>query len=440
MKNPEFFSSYRFGYENAIGWLTDEEASELTRLAVGRTVMEVGTFCGRSALAMLRTANKVYCVDHFQGYDATKELNIRDMALGNFDRARVWDKLIVMHGSQEDVLPRMNLREIEMVFYDADHSFEATWSGIQMLHAAGLPLNATVAFHDSDEAGVAEAVRSYASEYGREYHTVGSLAVFEGEPAKPTVTHHSVMLAIPHNGTLHWGAAEAQYRATTLHQVRIHNMAGSLLANQFNHLLCAALNEAEQGAITHLAFLHADICPEDFWIDKLMAELEETGADFVSVVSPIKDVRGLTSCGIADPRISWHPKKRFTMRELAKLPETFSIEDTDFPDDVLLHNSGCWIADLRKMLFHQTNEDGSLKCFFTINDKVIRNEGKWVPMVEPEDWFFSRRLHECGARTFVTRKVKLSHAGLMEFRNDSAWGDWEHDKDTEKFWKGNGNA
>ena len=436
MQNPEYFSTYTFGYENVIGWLTTEEAEELTRLATDKTVMEVGTFCGRSALAMARTARKIYCVDHFVGYPATASLNIRDTALGNFDRARVWDKLVLLKGAQEDVIPQMNLQGIEMVFYDADHSFEATWGGVQLLHDAGLPYDATIAFHDADEPGVKKAVDTYEFHTGRHPRMVGSLAIFDGAVAeKPVRECYRIMLCIPHGGSMCYGASQALFRSTETHSVGINPKPGaSLMCNQFNALLCDALNEFEAGNITHMVFLHSDIAPEDYWIDTLVQEMEKHGADFLSVVSPIKDNRGLTSCGIGQAGWAWSPKKRFTMHEIMELPETFSIADTGYPEDVLLHNSGCWIADLRNPLFTRTSPSCGLHAFFTQNDRIVRHNGKWRPNVESEDWFFSRRLYELGAKSFITRKVKLRHIGDAEFRNDVAWGEWEFDRDTKDYW------
>jgi len=191
---------------------------------------------------------------------------------------------------------------------------------------------------------------------------------------------------------------------------------------------------ADDGEITHLAFLHGDIAPEDLWIDKLVDEMDSLKADFISVVAPIKDLRGLTSTAIGKFGLDWTPYRRLTMEEVMVLPETFSIEDTEYPDDILLHNSGCWLADLRNPLFGEEDASGRGLVYFTINDRIVRKGGKRTYQVEPEDWFFSRRLHEQGARTFATRKVLIEHHGDFAFRNDHAWGVAKVDEQTRDIW------
>jgi hypothetical protein len=207
------------------------------------------------------------------------------------------------------------------------------------------------------------------------------------------------------------------------------------LAAGFNSIYCQALNLAEAGEITHLAFLHGDIAPEDLWIDKLVEEMERVEADFISVVAPIKDVRGLTSTGVGYFGMDWSPLRRFTMSEIMEMPETFSVADTPYPDQVLLHNSGCWLADLRNPLFRAEDANGIGLVYFTINDRILRLQGKWTYHVESEDWFFSRRLHEQDAKTFVTRKIKMAHCGSFEFRNDHAWGLEKVDEQTRELWE-----
>jgi hypothetical protein len=249
----------------------------------------------------------------------------------------------------------------------------------------------------------------------------------------------NIALGMPHNGTLCYGAAQGMCRASLKHTVRLLPEPSSLLAAGFNAIYAKALTLADAGEITHLAFLHADIAPEDLWIDKLVDEMEERKADFISVVAPIKDLRGLTSTAIGKFGLDWTPYRRLTMDEVLALPETFGIEDTQYPEDVLLHNSGCWLADLRNPLFSVEDAAGQLLVYFTINDRIIRKGEARSVEVEPEDWFFSRRLHEQGARTFATRKVLIGHHGDFEFRNDHVWGLAKVDEQTRQLWGDNAN-
>lgn len=233
---------------------------------------------------------------------------------------------------------------------------------------------------------------------------------------------YKILLGHPHNGFITEGAARAMLRPAENHDVLVMPFGGSLLAAGFNYLLCAALNMYNEGKITHLAFLHADVAPADSWLDTFAQEMDEHKADLVSGVIAIKDGRGLTSTGVGQLDLEWAPKKRFTVKEILELPPTFSIADTGYPDDILLHNSGLWLADLRSEVFHQHDSGGRGLVYFTIRDKIEFIDGKYVHNCEPEDWFFSRRLHEQGAKTFATRKVHIDHIGWAAYPNDKAWG------------------
>ena len=212
------------------------------------------------------------------------------------------------------------------------------------------------------------------------------------------------------------------------HNVRHDSSIGTW--DNFNDLLGKALNAAEAGEIRAFAMIHADVRPfADGWLDSLAAEMDRLGADLVSVAVPIKDERGLASCGIGDPENHWAPLKRFTMRELFKLPETFNAADAGYPGLPLLHNNGCWIANLKSPVFFQETEDGTNQAFFQFPKRLYRDPvtGKWRLAGESEDWYFSRCLHELGAKTYITRKVQLAHIGECEFPNDRPWGTLETD-------------
>jgi hypothetical protein len=221
----------------------------------------------------------------------------------------------------------------------------------------------------------------------------------------------------------------------------------SLLANCFNYHWANALNLQLAGRnITRFVMLHSDIIPEDWWADKLLLELEETDADLLSVVVPIKDSRGLTSVAIDDPIDEWGVYRRLTMSEVIELPETFGIYDcvknglTDGhvwkPSDRLLVNSGCWACRFDREWNNDENSDGSLKSYFTIKDKIQFNSttGRYETVVMPEDWHFSRCLNKLGRDIKVTRKVRLGHRGALYYPNDSVWGDYKQDEDLRHKW------
>jgi hypothetical protein len=229
--------------------------------------------------------------------------------------------------------------------------------------------------------------------------------------------------------------SEAAWRCSANHEVEVMAIPSSLLAMGFNILYAEALNKNEAGNGDLFAMLHGDLAPCGFWLDALVDELVAKNADLVSAVNAIKDNRRLTSSGVAIPGITWKARRRFTIKKLAEFPETFNAADAGYDGMVLLHNTGCWVADIRKPLFHEADEYGELKAFFTINDRIVRKgaDRQWRADVEPEDWFFSRRLHELGANTYITRKVVTRHYGMAEMDNQAP-GQEDEDVQLEGIW------
>lgn len=189
---------------------------------------------------------------------------------------------------------------------------------------------------------------------------------------------------------------------------------GSLLAANFNILWCAALNLAHSGTrVDYFAMLHDDIGPEDHWLDKLIDELEARQLDVLGVPVPIKDTRGITSLALHERGNNWMPAARLSMHDVFDLPETFTGDDLGKP---LLLNTGCWVAKWDQRWCREVH--------FEINDRIVFNKAtnRYQSQTEPEDWFFSRLLHEMGLKVGATRKIKLLHQGELEFSNEKPWG------------------
>lgn len=254
-----------------------------------------------------------------------------------------------------------------------------------------------------------------------------------------TKTEYRVMIGPP-GPNFSWGTVQGLLACTTSkHNVELMPSGNGF--DDFDIIWCHALNASEEGKITHLAMLHLDIAPEvgddrPLWLDTLIDELDAGQLDMVSAISPIKDARGLTSSGIGDPNDPWCPYRRLVMRELDSLPKTFNAADLGHPDKPLLHNSGCWVADLRSPVFHREDADGTCGAYFAFPERVYRDKGtgKWVHARESEDWFFSRCLWKLNAKTAITRKVRLRHYGNQAYPNFGTWGEWDHDLGTSRKW------
>ncbi|MBE3132843.1 MAG: hypothetical protein IMZ55_05175 [Acidobacteria bacterium] len=213
---------------------------------------------------------------------------------------------------------------------------------------------------------------------------------------------------------------------------------GSLLGRSFNALWAYALTEAKNNRVTHFAMLHGDCEAGRFWVDTLMEELIRTEADVCATVIGIKDNRGLTSVAVDNPANEWQVYRRLTMHEVyEKLPETFSADDVVAaglcpPGHLLLANTGCWLADIRKPFWYRVGDDGSLLCHFEIRDRIhVTGEHKENLDVQviPEDWGFSRTVGRLGGKVVCTRKVPVDHVGRAKWSNQAVYGQWKHDEE-----------
>lgn len=197
-----------------------------------------------------------------------------------------------------------------------------------------------------------------------------------------------------------------------------HNGSSALTFN-FNVGLCEALNRKINGVpLDAFVMIHTDVIPESSesddvcWLDKLYRIFEETKADILSVVIPIKDERGLTSTAIDTNR--WAPR-RLTMTEIMMLPPTFDGEfiRKRYGANLLL-NTGLFIMRL--------NEWATRVCF-NIDNAILRTEkGGFQAFFEPEDWKFSRWANAQGLKLWATREIPVAHVGRANFTNQGPWG------------------
>lgn len=232
----------------------------------------------------------------------------------------------------------------------------------------------------------------------------------------------NILIGIPtYDGQIHFTTALAAFlhrppKTNVTYQVTM----SSLLAFNFNTIWSHALNMKKEGKLDYFIMLHADIGPDPEWVTKLVKEMEETKADVISVVSPIKNHQGFTSTGLADPSNRWRVR-RLTMREIYACDKsTFNAADLGHPDKVLCINTGLMIIDFRKPWVD--------KIHFRIDDKIVKNDdGVWDRLVVPEDWNFSFDLHEMGCKVLATKKVEISHFGNSHWTNTGPWGTEEKD-------------
>ncbi len=225
-----------------------------------------------------------------------------------------------------------------------------------------------------------------------------------------------VFLGIPAggDGQLSLGTHKAITKlAASKHDVQPVWASSSALTMNFNDLWSRALNRRAKEPTDRFIMLHTDLEPTaNDWLDKLLALLDETGADVLSVISPIKDSRGLSSTALDTCR--WTPR-RLTFREIYELPETF---DGGFAKEKfgapLLLNTGLMVVRFEGSWIEEA-------CF-GVDNLIVNCGGQFRTFFEPEDWRFSRWCNARGLKLVATRAIPLLHRGSLAYSNAMAWG------------------
>jgi hypothetical protein len=223
-----------------------------------------------------------------------------------------------------------------------------------------------------------------------------------------------VGLVMPHYGDVNLGAARGLLTTASRGGVDLKFVADSCSSatpHCFNGLLALALDARDRGEITHFAMLHSDIAPEEGWLDILWREMREHELDLISAVVPIKEPERLrTSTAIGSRDNPWYPDRYVTMADREKLPATFHPHEVCGEHQVLLVNTGCFLADLRRPWW-DTIVGFQFDCRITFRD------GHRIAQFNPEDWQMSRHIQASGGKLAATWAVKLEHWGLASWRN-----------------------
>lgn len=241
------------------------------------------------------------------------------------------------------------------------------------------------------------------------------------------MTDPVVLMCMPHYSAVSFGAAQAFWHPTAAGsntRVVHAEYSSSVSPSNFNHALAAALNMRRTAGVSHLAFLHADICPAVGWLDVLLEELERTGADTISAVAPFKSESGLTSIGVSTGDVFC--PRRLTLKEVFQLPETFAAEDVERVlgfDGPLLPNTGCFLMNLRRPWVDAVTAAGELAWRFEFKHTVSRgSDGQFYAMGQDESFLLGEHMATVGAVAVATRKVALVHEGGGRWPNTRAWG------------------
>lgn len=146
------------------GWLLESEGLALHEWAIGKRVLEIGSYCGRSTICMAQSAREVVSVDPHDGRGLGGKATLPEF-LRNLDEWGLRDAVTVMVGVVGDVPLKGTF---DGVFIDGCHSYESVRRDIAIAESV-LETGGEIAFHDywRGEPGVVRAVNEYMEEGAR---------------------------------------------------------------------------------------------------------------------------------------------------------------------------------------------------------------------------------------------------------------------------------
>lgn len=225
-------------------------------------------------------------------------------------------------------------------------------------------------------------------------------------------------LCVPcHEPVLSHGTALTVLNAvTSVSNLTVQFGSQSLLARNFNHHWCEALNLRESRGLRYFVMIHGDIhaLPQDrlgeplpCWLSHLTYLLERENLDALSAVVPIKEGRGEdTSTGGLMPDGLIY---RLNQQQLAQMPQTFSAGwFKERTVHTLLINTGLLVMRLDRPWCEEF--------LWTIRDTVQRDEdGKFFPNCVSEDWGMSLWFAERGIPYGCTTEIPIAHQGCQSW-------------------------
>jgi hypothetical protein len=163
-----------FPYDIA-GWMEPIEGYGLAELCKGKTVLEIGSYLGRSTICIARNAKEVHSVDPHDGRATPSPLQTHEMFLNNLKRYDIYNvksfKGLVRDFEWDQIY--------DVVFIDGAHDYASVQDDIELAQSV-LVDGGLIAFHDYKngiDPGVERAVDEFLAAGATLLSTHGSVAI-----------------------------------------------------------------------------------------------------------------------------------------------------------------------------------------------------------------------------------------------------------------------
>lgn len=118
------------------GWMEDTELEKLKELAgESESIAEIGSWKGRSTRTLLESCKgDVYAVDHWKGSQSDLSVLVaenNDVYAEFLKNVGHYPNLHILKGESTEMVNKFNGNKVDMVFIDADHSYESCKADIE---------------------------------------------------------------------------------------------------------------------------------------------------------------------------------------------------------------------------------------------------------------------------------------------------------------------
>jgi SAM-dependent methyltransferase len=151
VKRPETVVSWTYA-ESILSAVTHAECEQLAHLAVGARVLEIGSYYGRSTVAMASTAIIVHSVDPHMGGPPEAPSTLAEF-LANLESFDLRERVVVHVATTNELADILQSEVFDLVFVDAMHQRPEVDFDLA-LAARSVCRGGTIAFHDYGRDGV----------------------------------------------------------------------------------------------------------------------------------------------------------------------------------------------------------------------------------------------------------------------------------------------